>query len=78
MRLEAKKYLYDMQQAVALLTEFTAGKTFADYERDAMLRAAVERKFEIVGEALHNLPSWMRSSLLGSVSTAASLPSATS
>jgi len=55
MRLEAKKYLYDMQQAVALLTEFTAGKTFADYERDAMLRAAVERKFEIVGEALSQL-----------------------
>ena len=30
MRLEAKKYLYDMQQAAALLTQFTAGKQFAD------------------------------------------------
>ena len=29
MRLEAKKYLYDMQQAAALLTQFTAGKGFA-------------------------------------------------
>ena len=31
MRLEAKKYLYDMQQAASLLEQFTAGKTFADY-----------------------------------------------
>ena len=35
-----------------MLTEFTAGKTFRDYERDAMLRAAVEREFEIAGEAI--------------------------
>ena len=54
MRLEAKKYLYDMQQA-ALLTQFTAGKGFADYVGDAMLRAAVEREFEIIGEALGQL-----------------------
>ena len=40
MRLEVKKYLYDIQRAANLLTEFTHGKTFADYERDAMLRAA--------------------------------------
>jgi uncharacterized protein with HEPN domain len=55
MRLEAKKYLYDIQQAIVLLTQFTAGKMFADYERDAMLRAAVEREFEIIGEALAQL-----------------------
>jgi uncharacterized protein with HEPN domain len=55
MRLEAKKYLYDIQQAADLLAEFTGGKSFADYEADAMLRAAVERQFEIVGEALAQL-----------------------
>ena len=38
MRLEARKRLYDVRSAVELLTEFTAGKTFRDYERDAMLR----------------------------------------
>ena len=42
MPIEARKLLYDMQRAAALLTEFTAGKTFADYERDAIMRAAVE------------------------------------
>lgn len=55
MQLEAKKYLFDMQQAAALLAEFTADKGFADYARDAMLRAAVEREFEIMGEALAKL-----------------------
>ncbi len=55
MRLETRKYLYDMQHAAALLREFTSNKTFADYERDAMLRAAVEREFEVIGEAMTQL-----------------------
>jgi predicted nucleotidyltransferase len=55
MRLEVKKYLYDIERAAALLTEFTAGRTFDDYTRDAMLRAASEREFEIIGEALAHL-----------------------
>jgi transposase len=55
MRLEAKKYLFDIRRAGSLLTEFTAGKNFDAYQADAMLRAAVEREFEIIGEALAQL-----------------------
>jgi predicted sugar kinase len=55
MRLEAKKYLHDIKRAADLLAEFTAGKTLSDYVLDAMLRAAVEREFEIIGEALARL-----------------------
>ena len=55
MRLEARKYLYDIQKAASLLDEFVAAKTFDDYQRDAMLRAAVEREFEIIGEAMAQL-----------------------
>ncbi len=52
MKPEGCKYLYDIRRAVELLAEFTAGKVFEDYERDAMLRAAVERQFEVIGGAV--------------------------
>ena len=37
------------------MTEFTSGKTFDHYVREALLRAAVEREFEIIREALAQL-----------------------
>lgn len=55
MRLESKKYLFDIQKAAALLADFIQGKSFKDYSGDALLRAAVEREFEIIGEALSQL-----------------------
>jgi hypothetical protein len=36
MRREAKKYLYDIQQATELIVGFTAGKTLVDYQADAI------------------------------------------
>ncbi len=55
MQLEAKKYFYDIQQAAERIAELTAGKRLDDYRSNAMLRAAVERQFEIIGEALARL-----------------------
>lgn len=55
MRLESKKYLYDIARAAALALEFIAGKSFAEYGSNAMLRSAAERQLEIVGEALAQL-----------------------
>ena len=55
MKLETKKYLDDIRRAAQLLTSFLGGKTLADYLSDAMLRAAVERQFEIIGEAMSRL-----------------------
>ena len=45
-------YLWDMQQAADEILRFCGGKELTDYESDSMLRAAVERNSEIIGEAL--------------------------
>ena len=55
MQLEARKYLFDIQEAAGLVFQFTIGKEFADYQADPMLRLAVERAFTIIGEALIQL-----------------------
>jgi uncharacterized protein with HEPN domain len=55
MRIESKKYLYDIARAAQLALGFVAGKSLADYGADPMLRSAVERQLEIVGEALAQL-----------------------
>jgi uncharacterized protein with HEPN domain len=55
MRLEAKKYLFDIKRAADLLLSFSRGKTFAEFTADPLLRSAIERQFEIIGEALNQL-----------------------
>jgi uncharacterized protein with HEPN domain len=55
MHADAAKLLWDAQQAVQRIERFLSGKRFDDYQRDDLLRSAVERQFEVVGEALNQL-----------------------
>jgi uncharacterized protein with HEPN domain len=52
---DPKAFLWHAREAAALIAEFTAGKSFADFDGDKLLRSAVERQFEVIGEALSNL-----------------------
>ena len=41
-------YLWDMLDAARAIKEFVAGKTLHDYQKNRMLRGAVERHVEII------------------------------
>ena len=51
MRRNPKSLLWDAREAADLIASITAGKSFADFARDIVLRSAVERQFQIAGEA---------------------------
>lgn len=55
MHADARNLLWDARQAAERVVRFTHGKTFGDYQTDELLRSAVERQLEIVGEALNQL-----------------------
>lgn len=52
---EALKLLVDIQSSLAEIRDFVSGMDYAGYRLDAKCRAAVERKFEIIGEACTRL-----------------------
>ena len=55
MRRDSKTLLWDARDAASAISSMTAGKSFADFDTDIVLRSAVERQFEILGEALAQL-----------------------
>jgi len=53
-------YLEHIQEAIASIERYVAGKTYEDFTADDMLRAAVERCIEIISEASRRLPTAMK------------------
>lgn len=52
---QAASFLWDARRAAERITRFTASRTYDDYLDDDMFRSAVEREFEIIGEAFAGL-----------------------
>ncbi len=56
MDLEIKKYLFDIQESIDSIEKYLGDKRdFKVYVADKMLRRAVEREFEIIGEAMSRI-----------------------
>lgn len=55
MQRDPRAFLWDVREAARAIQAFTQGMDVAAYARNEMAQAAVERKFEIIGEALNQL-----------------------
>ena len=55
MQRDPRAFLWDVREAAMAIGSFTKGLDAAAYGNNAMAQAAVERKFEIIGEALNQL-----------------------
>jgi len=56
MKLELKKFLYDIKESIESIENYLGDKRdFNIYIEDKMLRRAVEREFEIIGEAMNRI-----------------------
>lgn len=55
MQPDAPALLWDAREAARLILRFIEGRGWQHCQADAMLRSAVERQFQIIGEALSRL-----------------------
>ncbi len=52
---DPRAFLWDVREAALAVQAFTAGMDAVAYVNSELVQAAVERKFEVIGEALNQL-----------------------
>ena len=56
MKREIKKYLYDIKISIDSINDYlSTTKNFFEYQNNKLLRRAVEREIEIIGEAMSRI-----------------------
>lgn len=55
MQRDPRAFLWDVREAAQAIQSFTAGLDVKGYVGNELVQAAVERKFEVIGEALNQL-----------------------
>jgi len=55
MQRDPRAFLWDVREAALAIQKFTTGLDVFAYENNQLVQAAVERKFEVIGEALNQL-----------------------
>lgn len=55
MRRDSRSLLWDVREAALAIQTFTQGMDLIAYEHNSLVQAGVERKFEVIGEALNQL-----------------------
>lgn len=55
MQRDPRAFLWDVRESADAILGYVAGHTLAEYQAERLLRSAVEREFEIIGEALNRL-----------------------
>jgi uncharacterized protein with HEPN domain len=55
MQADSRKYLLDALNACEAISTFTQNVSLTEYSENLLLRSAVERQFEIMGEAFNQL-----------------------
>lgn len=54
-RRDVRLFLWDIDDACNVIEDLTAGKSLQDYSQNVASRFAIERAFEIIGEAMRNV-----------------------
>jgi len=55
MQRDPRAFLWDVREAAQAIQSFTTGLDVKGYVSNELVQAAVERKFEVIGEALNQL-----------------------